>query len=121
MTRHAAALASLEQAPTVTRIPYWLATPERTSLAETLIEVLDTTSVFPAVRTVLEGVLTELGVAEARDRVWPDRTARVRATAGLPEDVLPIRMSRDELDAVFALPTLPSTVRAALHHPAGKS
>lgn len=109
-----------QNAPVV-RIPYWLASAERTDLARLIVSTLTASDVLPTLEAMLGGVLTELGVAEARDRVWPDRTSQVRAAAGLDLDVLPVRMSREEIEAVRSLPDLPVPVRDALHHPVGRT
>lgn len=99
---------------TVTRTAFWLAEDDRIALCETIIDVTTNTFMFPAVRAELDAVLTELGVVEARDKVWPGSAHIVRVASGYDPDVLPIRMSDSETDAVLALPTLPASVRDAL-------
>lgn len=100
--------------PTQIRTPYWLGKDDRVSLSETIIDLFENTTVFPGVRTRLDAVLTELGVVEARDHVWPVKTEIVRRTHGYPADFLPIRMSDEERDAVLAIPTLPTALRQRL-------
>lgn len=97
-----------------TRTPFWLTKPERVALSEAIATLISSTAMFPAVREELDAVLTELGVVEARDTVWPAKADIVRRASGFPSDVLPIRMSDSELDAVLALPNLPNTVHTAL-------
>lgn len=86
------------------RIPHWLTLAQRTELSETIASVLRQTVVLPTTRHTFEEVLTELGVAQARDVVWPEKTQQVRAAAHLADDVLPIRMSHHELSVVLTLP-----------------
>lgn len=100
-----------------TRIPYWLSQPDRVALAESIIALMDTATVLPRIRDRLDAVLTELGVVEARDKVWPTQSELVRRATGYAPDVLPIQMSREERDAVLALTGLPDTVRARLTDP----
>ena len=90
------------------RSPHWLAKHDRTLIAEAIVDLCQTTTVFPAVRARLDAVLTELGVAEARDQMWPQKAEIVRRSQGYASDVLPIRMSDDELTAVLSLPALPT-------------
>ena len=94
------------------RVPHWLDQDDRTTLSDTITDLNQTTALFPTVREQLDAVLTELGVAEARDQVWPRKTELMRQAHGYPADVLPIRMSDEELQAVLAIPTLPTD----LHH-----
>jgi hypothetical protein len=101
-------------AVTPVRMAYWLNKEHRNALAESIIDLFTNTTPFPAVRARLDAVLTELGVAEARDQLWSDKTEIVRRAQGLASDVLPIRMSDEELDAVLALPTLPTALHARL-------
>lgn len=96
------------------RTPHWLGKDDRAALAETIVDLARATTIFPSVRAHLDAVLTELGVAEARDQVWPDKSEIVRLAHGYPADVLPIRMSGEEREAVLAIPTLPTALRKRL-------
>lgn len=96
------------------RVPYWFTLDHRAALADAIVNLTATTTVFPTVREHLDAVLTELGVVEARDQIWPATAAVVRRATGYGPEVLPIRMSDDEVNAVLTLPLLPRSVRAAL-------
>lgn len=95
-------------------VPHWLTSAHRDRLAAAVREGLAGRRVHPLVAFHLEDVLTELHVAAARDAVWPASAARVRLATGWGQDVLPVRLSAAELDAVLALPDLPDTVRGLL-------
>lgn len=96
------------------RTPHWLGRDDRRVLAETIVDLSRATTLFPSLRTNLDAVLIELGVVEARDQVWPDKSEIVRRAHGYSADVLPIRMSSEERDAVLAIPTLPRELRQRL-------
>lgn len=102
------------------RYPYWLSREDRSALAETIVYLTSTVAMFPAARTALDAVLLELGVAEARNQMWPDRVELARNVNGHPEDHLPIRMSEAERDTVLGLTLIPDTVRDALNPPTQK-
>ncbi|NEK87575.1 hypothetical protein GCU60_17695 [Blastococcus saxobsidens] len=97
-----------------TMIPHWLDATARERLAGTVRAALDEPSVHPVTTIHLHDVLTELHVATAREAIWPASTARVRLATGWDEDVLPVRLSSDELSAVLSLPGLPESVRVLL-------
>ncbi|MGY1815478.1 hypothetical protein [Blastococcus sp. SYSU D00820] len=107
------ALAAGDPAPDVL-VPYWLAAPARAQLAAAVRTALAGEQVHPVAAIHLADVLTELHVAMARDAVWPGPAQRVRRVTGWDDDVLPVRLSAVELDAVLALPGLPDPLRAAL-------
>lgn len=88
------------------RRPFWLNKKDRATLAESIIDLFAHTAIFPTMRADLDAVLTELGVAEARDQVWPEKAEIVRVAHGYTPDTLPIRMSDSELDAVLSISTL---------------
>lgn len=92
------------------RIPYWLTKDDRAILAESIVDLIHSTTVFPTMRDHLDAVLTELGVAEARDQVWPTKTNIVRRAYGYSADVLPIRMSETERQMILSIPTLPKAL-----------
>lgn len=96
------------------RTPHWLGMDDRRALAETIVDLARNTAVFPSVRRHLDAVLTELGVVEARDQVWPAKSEIVRRAHGYSADVLPIRMSSAERETVLAIPTLPAALRKRL-------
>jgi hypothetical protein len=100
-------------------VPHWLTGVHRAQLTAAVQEALTARSVHPVAAIHLEDVLTELHVAAARDAVWPSSAARVRLAAGWDADVLPVRLSANELAGVLALPTLPTAVRAVLGKGAG--
>jgi hypothetical protein len=95
-------------------VPHWLAGADRAELAATVADALVAATARPIAAIHLEGVLTELRVAAARDAVWPSSAARVRMATGWGADVLPVRLSDAELASVLALPTLPAGLRARL-------
>jgi hypothetical protein len=95
-------------------VPHWLDSAQREQLAGAVREALTADLVHPVVAIHLEDVLTELHVAAARDAVWPAPAARVRLATGWGADVLPVRLSGDELSGVLALPTLPADLRTTL-------
>lgn len=99
-----------------TMVPHWLDADARARLARTVRAALDEPSVHPVTMIHLQDVLTELHVATAREAIWPASTARVRLATGWDEDVLPVRLSPDELAAVLDLADLPGSVRALLGH-----
>lgn len=105
----------LETPVTPTRLPCWLDPTDRQILAESIVELLTTTSTFPGLREAFDAVLTELGVAEARNHMWPERVQIARRAHGMDADVLPIRMSREERNAVLGLPQLPTTLRTKIN------
>jgi hypothetical protein len=95
-------------------VPHWLDASARERLAGTVRVALDAPSVHPVTTIHLQDVLTELHVAAAREAVWPASTARVRLATGWKDDVLPVRLSSDELAAVLGLPELPELLRGLL-------
>ena len=95
-------------------IPHWLPAAQRARLTAVVQEALADRCVHPVVAIRLEDVLTELHVAAARDAVWPTSAARVRLAAGWGDDVLPVRLSAEELAGVLALPNLPDDLRRLL-------
>jgi hypothetical protein len=95
-------------------VPHWLTAAHRDRLAGAVREALAGRLVHPLAAFHLEDVLTELHVAAARDAVWPASAARVRLATGWSRDVLPVRLSGAELDAVLALPALPDALRELL-------
>lgn len=101
------------------RQPHWLAAEAREALAAALRGALDAGPLHPVVAVQLEDVLTELQVASARDRVWPEPAALVRQATGLPDDVVPVRLSAAEVTSVLTLPGLPDGVRGSLSPGAG--
>lgn len=97
------------------RIPYWLDGAQRDRLADAIHALLDGGCLpHPALSRHLAAVLIELGVASARDRVWPVKADRVRRATGLPPDALPVRMSAEEVAAVLSLPDLGPVLRGLL-------
>ena len=100
-------------------VPHWLAGADRAELATAVRRALDSTLVHPVAAIHLEDVLTELHVAAAREAVWPSSSARVRMATGWGQDVLPVRLSTDELASVLALPALPDGLRVVLGGRAG--
>ena len=107
------ALPAGEPGPAVL-VPHWLASAQRTDLAQAVRRALGSRLVHPVAVIHLEDVLTELHVAAARDAVWPASAARVRLATGWDEDVLPVRLSAAELSSVLALTELPESLRAVL-------
>ena len=99
-----------------TMVPHWLDAAARERLADAVRTALDEPSAQPVSAIHLQDVLTELHVAAAREAVWPASTARVRLATGWDDDVLPVRLSSDELAAVLHLAELPDSVRALLHN-----
>jgi hypothetical protein len=95
-------------------VPHWLTAAHRDRLAGAVREALAGCLVHPLAAFHLEDVLTELHVATVRDAVWPASAARVRLATGWGRDVLPVRLSAAELDAVLALPDLPGALRELL-------
>lgn len=101
-------------------VPHWLAGADREQLAAVVRAALVEADVHPVATIHLEDVLTELHVAAARDLVWPASAARVRLATGWDDDVLPVRLSADELASLLALSALPDTLRDRLHGGAGR-
>jgi hypothetical protein len=101
------------------RIPHWLSKADRTDLAAAISTALSAGDLHPVQECHLRDIQVELGVATARDRVWPDKAAIVRRAVGYSDDVLPIRVSEDEVNAALALTHLSPSARAALND--GKS
>ncbi len=95
-------------------LPHWLSGADRELLAAAVRTGLDAAELHPVTAVHLADVLTELHVAAARDAVWPGPAARVRRVTGWADDVLPVRLSADELDGVLGLPALPAALRAVL-------
>ncbi len=95
-------------------VPHWLGAPHRLQLATAVRAGLGDTAAHPVAVIHLEDVLTELHVAAARDAVWPASAARVRQATGWAADVLPVRLSVAEVDAVLSLRVLPDELRAQL-------
>ena len=104
-----------------TMVPHWLDAAARERLAEAVRVALDEPTTHPVTTIHLQDVLTELHVAAARDAVWPASTARVRMATGWKDDVLPVRLSADELAAVLGLPGLPELLRDLLGGRGGKT
>ncbi len=100
--------------PAVVLMPHWLSEADREVLAALVRGELTEPALHPVAAVHLADVLTELHVAAARDAVWPGPAARVRRVTGWAEDVLPVRLSADELDSVLALAALPAALRATL-------
>ena len=100
------------------RLPCWLNEADRDTIATAIDDAL-TLDLHPVVECYLRDVRTELRVAAARDQVWPDQADVVRKASGYTADVLPIRMSEDEMAAVLSLTNLSPAARVALHE--GKS
>ncbi|MGY1689557.1 hypothetical protein [Geodermatophilus sp. SYSU D01105] len=107
------ALAAGEPMPDVL-VPRWLTGADREQLAEVVRRALADAGVHPVAAIHLSDVLTELHVAAARDAVWPAPAARVRRVTGWAADVLPVRLSAQELASVLELPGLPARLRTAL-------
>ena len=105
---------------TTLRYPYWMGHEDRSALAESIVYLTSTVAMFPAARHALDAVLVELGVAEARNQMWPDRAQLSRSINGYPEDYLPIRMSEAERITVLGLSLIPDTVRDRLNPPTQK-
>lgn len=105
---------------TTLRHPYWLGREDRSAMAEAIVYLTSTVAMFPQARHALDAVLLELGVAEARNQMWPDRAELARSINGHPEDHLPIRMSEAERDTVLGLTLIPETVRDRLTPPTSK-
>jgi len=97
-----------------TMVPHWVDAAARERLAAVVRVALDEPALHPVTTIHLQDVLTELHVAAAREAVWPASTARVRLATGWNDDVLPVRLSRDELAAVLRLPGLPGFLRSLL-------
>jgi hypothetical protein len=96
-------------------VPHWLSAVQRSGLADVVRDALAGGScVHPVVAIHLQDVLTELHVAAARDAVWPASAARVRRATGWDDDVLPVRLSAEEVASVLALPALPLGLRGLL-------
>ncbi|MGY1695226.1 MULTISPECIES: hypothetical protein [unclassified Geodermatophilus] len=100
--------------PAVVLLPHWLSAADRELLATVVRASLDAPELHPVDAVHLADVLTELHVAAAREAVWPGPAARVRRVTGWPDDVLPVRLSAEELDSVLGLAALPAALRAAL-------
>jgi hypothetical protein len=100
--------------PAVVLLPYWLSEADRACLAGLVRDGLTAPGLHPVTAVHLADVLTELHVAAARDAVWPAPAARVRRVTGWADDVLPVRLSAEELDSVLGLPALPAALRATL-------
>ena len=100
--------------PAVVLLPHWLAEADRVSLAAVVRDGLTAPRVHPVTAVHLADVLTELHVAAARDAVWPAPAARVRRVTGWADDVLPVRLSAEELDSVLGLAALPTPLHATL-------
>lgn len=101
--------------PQVTpRQPFWLTHNQRTVLAEAIVTMTGSMLLPVGTRAHLEAVLTELGVAEARDVMWPVQTQQAREMARMPADALPVRMSREEVEAVTSMPTFPGALQGPL-------
>lgn len=96
------------------RHAYWLSRDDRSGLAEAIVTLQASAALFPATKRALDAILVELGVAEARDSMWPERAGLVRAVQGHPTDHLPIRMSDAERDAIMGISLLPDPVRNRL-------
>jgi hypothetical protein len=100
--------------PAVVLLPHWLSEADRESLAGLVRDGLGVPGLHPVTAVHLADVLTELHVAAARDAVWPAPAARVRRVTGWADDVLPVRLSAEELDSVLGLAALPAALRATL-------
>ena len=107
------ALAAGGPAPDVL-VPHWLTAAEREELATVVRRALEDAVVHPVAAFHLADVLTELHVATARDALWPTSAARVRRVTGWAADVLPVRLSAQELTSVLALAELALSLRTAL-------
>lgn len=99
------------------RHPYWLSRTDRSDLAEAVLTLQRAVALFPSTKAALEAVVVELGVAEARDRMWPERAGLARAVHGYPQDHLPVRMSDTERDAVLGVTLISDSVRNRLSTP----
>ncbi|MGY1808902.1 hypothetical protein ACI8AF_16155 [Blastococcus sp. SYSU D00669] len=95
-------------------VPHWLTARHRDQLAAVLHEEIAGAQLHPVAAIRLQDVLTELHVAAARDAVWPASADRVRRATGWEADVLPVRLSAEELAGVLAVPTLSDELRAVL-------
>ena len=95
------------------RLPYWLAGEDRNALAGACRAALHGDAAGTHDAAALQDVLTELGVATARDSAWPASAPLLRRAAGWADDVVPIRMSTDEIAAVLRH-TPDGPLRAAL-------
>lgn len=84
------------------RFPVWLTHAQRSRLDAVLGGFISTV-MLPAARTTIEGIRAEIGVAVARDHLWPDAARAVRAATGMPEDALPVLMSTHEKQTVLRL------------------
>lgn len=104
-----------------TRLPCWMTSADRTALEAAIRELCASTALVPALRTMLEAVSLELGVAEARDQVWPTVGQVRRQASQASPDVLPVRMSEEERAAVLTIPTLDAGVRSRLADEFGRS
>lgn len=96
------------------RTPYWLSTNDRAALADAINAALAAPGLHPVPACHLHDVAAELRVAAARDHLWPEKADLVRRATGVSADVLPIRMSDDEVAAVLDAGDLAPSVRAAL-------
>lgn len=111
---HLPAAAAIPPPPDL-RTTRWLTCEARSDLAETIIDLTQRTVTLPHVSVALDNILTELGVAEARDQMWPDRAHVVRQAHGLPADALPVRFTATELELAAGLATLPEYLADLLH------
>lgn len=96
------------------RTPMWLTADERADLTSAIVTFLDAVRVFPTHQELLSGVLLELEVTSARDRLWPAAATPARTAAGYTPDTVAVRISDDERRAVCTIPNLPAAVIAAL-------
>jgi hypothetical protein len=96
------------------RPPIWLDTAARATLRASTADALTVLGLPPVTECHLRDVLTELDVVRARDQVWPSANARVRRVTGYAADVLPIRLSEDELIAILTTADLDTDVTTAL-------
>lgn len=93
------------------RTTYWLSHHDCETTRNAIVRFLDSVTVLPAVKQTLMNVATEMGVATAREVLWQSRVDNARIARNLNADVLPIWVSRQEMDTLHTVPNLPDPVK----------
>lgn len=104
-------MAESGQQETSVRTPVWISRENRAMLIELLNTVIVDPRTSAADAEALDTAVGEIGVAEARDHLWPETLMNQRAVKGYPKDWIPVWFSDEERRALSAIMSMPAALK----------